>query len=72
MTTDRTIWRKDLQRMLGKSSETMRRWINSGTLPKPDVQLSRSTLGWKASTLQAAGVDLAELSIEPVCPGLQH
>lgn len=44
MTTDRIIWRCDLQRMLDVSSETIRRWMRDRKLPAPDVRLSRQAL----------------------------
>jgi predicted DNA-binding transcriptional regulator AlpA len=56
---DRVIWRPDLQDSMHVSSETVRRWINSGKLPKPDVAMSRRTMGWRLSTLRAAGINLA-------------
>lgn len=56
---DRVIWRRDLQATIQVSSETIRRWTNSGKLPAPDVHLSRRTVGWKLSTLRAAGINLA-------------
>lgn len=55
---DRVIWRTDLRRQLGVSQETIRRWLKEGTLPKPDVALSRRTLGWRLSTLRQAGINL--------------
>lgn len=55
---DRVIWRRELQSTMQVTSETMRRWMNNGRLPKPDVQISRRTSGWKISTLKAAGIDL--------------
>lgn len=55
---DRVIWRQDLQDMLRVSSETMRRWINGGKLPEPDVAISRRTMAWRLSTLRAAGIKL--------------
>ena len=58
-TEDRVIWRRDLQAATQVSSETIRRWMNSGKLPKPDVQISRRTSGWRLSTLRAAGINLA-------------
>lgn len=58
-TEDKVIWRPDLHALLGKSSETIRRWIQSGKLPKPDVQITRKTHGWRVSTLRAAGVNIA-------------
>lgn len=57
-TEDRVIWRLDLQDTLHVSSETMRRWLKDGKLPKPDVAMSRRTLGWRLSTLRAAGINL--------------
>ena len=58
MTTDKVIWRHDLQTMMSVSSETMRQWIKNGKLPKPDVAMSQKTMGWKFSTLQNAGINL--------------
>lgn len=63
MTTDTTpideiIWRPDLCTKLKRSSECVRRWIKSGKLPKPDVALSHRTMGWRMSTLHAAGIKL--------------
>lgn len=55
---DKVIWRHDLQAMLSVSSETMRRWLNSGKLPTPDVAMYRKTLGWRVSTLRANGINL--------------
>lgn len=56
---DRVIWRPDLQKQMGVSSETVRRWLNANKLPAPDVAMSRKTLGWRLSTLRAAGINLA-------------
>ncbi len=56
--TDPVIWRADLAKRMHRSSETVRQWIKSGKLPKPDVDLSQKTRGWKLSTLRAAGIDL--------------
>lgn len=55
---DRVIWRQDLVRIMCVSSETVRRWMASGKLPRPDVEISRRTRGWKLSTLRLAGIDL--------------
>lgn len=57
-TKDPVIWRADLARRMQRSSETLRQWIKAGKLPKPDVDLSQKTRGWKLSTLRAAGIDL--------------
>ncbi len=59
MSDDTVIWRKDLAKLLNRSSETIRQWMLSGKLPKPDVDLSLKTRGWKLSTLRAAGINLA-------------
>ena len=56
---DRVIWRHDLQALMGVSSETIRRWMNGGKLPTPDVSMSRKTVGWRVSTLRNAGINLA-------------
>ncbi len=57
---DRLILRAELTELLGQvSSETIRRWLNSGKLPPPDVDLSRRTKGWRLSTLRAAGLNLS-------------
>lgn len=54
---DRVIWRPDLQKMMGVTSETVRRWMKENRLPAPDVAMSRKTLGWRISTLRAHGVN---------------
>ena len=55
-TLDRVIYRADLQKMMSVSSETVRNWMKAGKLPKPDVTITARTLGWRLSTLQAAGI----------------
>jgi hypothetical protein len=55
---DKIIWRSDLCADMKVCSDTVRRWLKTGRLPKPDVELSRRTLGWKVSTLRAAGINL--------------
>ena len=55
---DTVIWRKDLCQKIGVCSETMRRWVKDGKIPKPDVALSQKTMGWRMSTLHAAGIRL--------------
>lgn len=57
-TIDPVIWRADLAKRMCRSSETLRKWLKSGKLPKPDVDISQKTRGWKLSTLRAAGIDL--------------
>ncbi len=54
---DRVIWRPDLQKMMGVTSETIRRWMKAKRLPAPDVAMSRKTLGWRVSTLRAHGLN---------------
>jgi len=56
---DRVIFRPELQALMSVTSESIRRWMNSGKLPKPDVRMSRKTLGWRISTLRSAGVNIA-------------
>lgn len=63
---DRVIWRRDLTEMMGVTGETVRRWMISGKLPRPDVNLSRRTSGWKLSTLRLAGVDLGLPALPPL------
>lgn len=58
MSEDRVIYRTDLCKMLGVGSEALRRWLKAGKLPPPDVAISRKTMGWKLSTLNAAGIGL--------------
>lgn len=58
MTEDRVIWRHSLCEIMSVSSETVRRWMKSGKLPKPDVAMSSRTLGWRVSTLRDAGINL--------------
>jgi predicted DNA-binding transcriptional regulator AlpA len=53
---DRVVSRPELECALERSSETIRRWIKDGTLPRPDVDLTRKTKGWRLSTLVAAGI----------------
>jgi len=55
---DRVIWRPDLAVMLGVGSQCVRKWVKAGRLPKPDVDLSQRTKGWRMSTLRAAGINL--------------
>ena len=58
MTADKVIMRHDLQAMMSVTSETVRRWIKQGRLPKPDVAISYRTMGWKISTLHNSGINL--------------
>lgn len=56
--TDRVVYRKELTELLKVSSESIRRYIKRGKLPKPDVELSKHVMGWKLSTLKSAGISL--------------
>ena len=56
--SDRLVFREDLVTALGVGKEALRRWIKAGKLPKPDVAITRRTMAWKLSTLQAAGIGL--------------
>lgn len=55
---DRVIYRAELPGLMNVTSETVRRWLRAGKLPKPDVDLSQRTRGWRLSTLHAAGCSL--------------
>lgn len=57
-TVDRVLWRSELEEKFKVSSETVRRWLKSGKLPAPDVDMTRRSRGWKLSTLRAAGINL--------------
>ena len=56
LTIDPVIYRADLQKKAGVTSETVRQWMKRGKLPKPDVAISMRTMGWRLSTLRAAGI----------------
>jgi predicted site-specific integrase-resolvase len=56
---NRVIWRRDLQATMQVTGETMRRWLRSGKLPVPDVEMSRKTVGWRVATLRQAGIKIA-------------
>lgn len=56
---DRVIFRPELQALMCVTSESIRRWTQAGKLPKPDVAMSRKTLGWRVSTLRNAGINIA-------------
>lgn len=57
---ERVVWRDELQQKLGTRgvcSRTMTRYIATGKLPRPDVQITLQRMGWRLSTLVAAGLD---------------
>lgn len=54
---DRIVWRQELQHLLGVSLDSLTRYLKMpGKLPSPDVALSSKKIGWRLSTLHAAGV----------------
>jgi predicted DNA-binding transcriptional regulator AlpA len=55
---NRMVYKKELQASTGVSADTIRRWVRSGKLPKPDVQNSAMVVGWKHSTFCEAGINL--------------
>ena len=56
---DTVIFRPDLMQRLGVCSETIRRYLKAKKLPPPDVALSAKKVGWRLSTLRAAGINLS-------------
>lgn len=55
---DRIIYRQDLYKMLGVTSETLRRYLRDKKIPPADIAITQRTVGWRLSTLQAAGINL--------------
>lgn len=55
---DRIIYRQDLYKMLGVTSETLRRYLRDKRIPPADIAITQRTVGWRLSTLQAAGINL--------------
>jgi predicted DNA-binding transcriptional regulator AlpA len=55
---DRVLWRHELCAIMGVTTESIQNWMKSGKLPRPDVDMSRKTKGWRLSTLRAAGINL--------------
>lgn len=55
---DRIIYRRELCTLTGVGSEAIRRWIKAKKLPPPDIAISQKTMGWRLSTLRAAGIGL--------------
>jgi len=55
---DRIIFRRDLCNILGVGSECMRRYINAGKVPPPDIFISHQRMGWRLSSLLAAGIGI--------------
>lgn len=52
---DPIVWRDELRKLVGRSSETIRLWMKNGTLPAPDSMPTTKLMGWKRSTLLARG-----------------
>lgn len=52
---DPIVWRDELRKVVGRSSETIRLWMKNGTLPPPDSKPTTKLMGWKRSTLIARG-----------------
>lgn len=65
---DCVIWKPDLAKALKVGPQCIRVWVKAGKLPKPDVDLSMRTKGWRMSSLRAAGINL----VYPVRESLQH
>lgn len=59
VSTDPIVWRDQLRCVLGVSNQTVLRWLKTSRLPKPDIYPSRKTMGWRLSTLRAAGFNIA-------------
>ena len=57
-TTATIIRRRELQALLGVSSDTMRRYLRDGKLPPPDYAPTCKLQAWRMDTLKAAGLDL--------------
>ena len=55
---DPIVWRDELRKLVGRSSETIRLWMKNGTLPPPDSKPTTKLMGWKRSTLIARGFPL--------------
>lgn len=53
---DQVIWRSDLPRLAGVSTQTVSRWARQNRLPKADVHITQKTYGWRLSTLREAGI----------------
>lgn len=54
---DPIIWRRDLQAVLCRSDDTIRRWLLAGRLPAPDINPTRECMAWRLSTLRNAGLN---------------
>ncbi len=52
------VQRADLLRALSRSSETLRRWMAEGKVPRPDVDMGNGQQWWHPETLARAGIRL--------------
>ena len=55
--TNPIVWRRDLQTALGRSDDTIRRWLKAGSLPAPDINPTRECMAWRLSTLRNFGLN---------------
>lgn len=55
---DPIITRSELPGLLKLHTDTIRRAIKEKKIPTPDYALSRKAMGWKRSTLRAAGINV--------------
>ena len=60
-TLQRVYYRDEVRSLLGGiTSEALRKLINLGKVPKPDVDITNRTQGWNTSTLLALGFKLPD------------
>lgn len=52
---DPIIMRTQLEKLVDRSSDTIRNWMKNGTLPEPDLRANRQSIGWRRSTLERKG-----------------
>ncbi|MCO5121293.1 MAG: helix-turn-helix domain-containing protein [Burkholderiaceae bacterium] len=50
------ISREQLRAALGVHPNTISKWLASGRLPRPDVQVTRKSAYWRPETLEKAGI----------------
>jgi predicted DNA-binding transcriptional regulator AlpA len=59
-TQDRVLTRAELMAAINvTTTETIRRKLKAKLIPPPDVKLSQRIVGWRVSTLRAAGINVA-------------
>jgi hypothetical protein len=56
---ERIIWRRDLLKQLAVHSNTVSKWMKTGKIPPPDLDLGLHKKGWKMQTLWAHGIHIA-------------